>query len=73
MKHIRHKQSDCVGCDACAEIAPQYFKIDRDGMARLRHVSKQAHGADFTPAYPDDLPILKAAAESCAVQIIALE
>ena len=73
MKQIKHKQKDCVGCDACAELAPQYFKIDDDGKARLRQLSRQAQGFDYGHAFEDDLSGLKAAAQSCAVQIISVE
>ena len=72
MLRIKHKQRECIGCDACAELAPQYFVIDGEGKARLRHVTHSAHNFDFAVAYPDDLAQLQAAAESCAVQIIAV-
>ena len=70
MKQIKHKQADCVGCDACAELAPQYFKMDGDGKARLRQITRQAQGFDYGHAFEDDLEALKAASESCSVQII---
>ena len=73
MKQIRHKQKECVGCDACAELAPQYFKIDDDGKARLRQLKNQAQSYDFGLVFPDDLAQVQAAADSCAVQIISVQ
>lgn len=33
---ILHNRSECIGCGACVEIAPETWKIDSDGLAKSK-------------------------------------
>ncbi len=33
---LKHKRIDCIGCSACEEVAPDYWKMGVDGKVNLR-------------------------------------
>ena len=69
---LRHKPSECIGCDLCADTAPEYFMMDEDGMATLVNISK-SHGVfTYSDALEIDRELLEQAEEGCPVGIIEL-
>ncbi len=71
---IRHKRPECIGCDLCTQIAPQYWYIDdEDGLATLYQVDETRGQFTYADALPNDLAILQEAARSCPVDIIQIE
>lgn len=66
---IRHKVLECIGCCLCEETAPEYFRMDEDGMAQL--IGSEAEGVfNRAVGLKMDRPELEAAAEGCPVDII---
>ena len=71
---IRHKRPECIGCDLCAQVAPQYWYMDEeDGLATLLNVTETRGQFSYADAFDSDLPILEEAARSCPVDIIKVE
>ncbi len=69
---IHHKAEECVGCAFCAEVIPQYFKLDKDGMAILKDGTRR--GPLFhAEALAIDLDDINEAAEGCATNIISVD
>jgi ferredoxin len=69
---IRHKADECIGCCACAEVIPQYFQMDEDGMAVLSGGQKQRLVLKAT-ALAMDLDDIETAVEDCPVNIIRVD
>jgi ferredoxin len=68
---IRHKALECIGCCLCEETAPQYFRMDEDGMAQLE--GGQSEGVfNRAVGLKVDREELEAAAEGCPVDIIRI-
>jgi len=72
MVKIRHKKPECIGCKLCADEAPQYFKMDEDGLAQLLD-SRQQGVFQLADGFDEDLEDLKRAEEGCPVDIISIE
>lgn len=70
MLHLHHNRSACIGCAACMELAPAYWKIDDDGLATLLTRTGSHANLDFGRGFHDDLEILQAAVQGCPVKII---
>ncbi|MFT5059540.1 MAG: ferredoxin [Planctomycetota bacterium] len=66
---IRHKAIECIGCCLCEETAPQYFRMDENGMAEL--IDGEAEGLfyKFVGLKMDQAELLEAE-EGCPVDII---
>ena len=58
MIKIRHKKPECIGCKLCADVAPQYFQMDEDGLAQLLN-SKQQGVFQMVDGFDEDLEDLK--------------
>ncbi len=67
---VRHKRIECVSCALCAEEAPAYWRMDEDGLAVLVQVEKTRGAFTFTPAFPQDVPVLKEMEAACPAGII---
>lgn len=70
MLQIRHKQVDCIGCAKCVEIAPNYWQLDDEGMARLLDTRNIKDAYHFGQGFVDDADLLKDAEDNCPVDII---
>ena len=72
MLKIRHKKPECIGCKLCADIAPQYFQMDDDGLAQL--LNSTAQGVfQIAAGFEEDLEDLEQCAEGCPVDIIHID
>lgn len=69
MLRIRHKKPECVGCKLCADVAPQYFQMDDEGLAQLLG-SKNQGVFQVADGFDEDLEDLQQAEEGCPVNII---
>jgi len=69
---IAHKKPECIGCDLCAEVAPNYFEMDDDGEARLIRLTREDPFFQYGEGFPEDLEILKQAEDGCPVDIIRI-
>lgn len=69
MVKIRHKKPECIGCKLCADVAPQYFQMDEEGLAQLLGSSQQGV-FQIADGFDEDLEDLIQAEEGCPVDII---
>jgi ferredoxin len=72
MIQISHKRSECIGCDACVEAAPNYWKMDEDGLASLIKIKSQKGTMVYGEGFNEDKEELTQSAESCPVDIIRI-
>lgn len=71
MVKIRHKKQECIGCKLCADVAPQYFQMDEDGLAQL--LNSMEYGVfQAVDGFEEDLEDLLQAEEGCPVGIISI-
>jgi len=70
MRPIYHKESECIGCNSCVEIAPQLFQMDEDGIAVLLHKTTTHGPFEVGEVFDEDASDAAEAAEACPVQII---
>ena len=73
MLTIKHKRSACIGCAFCAEVAPNYWKMDEEGLAQLHQVLNTDEPFEIGQGFEDDRVALTEAAFHCPVSIIRLE
>ncbi len=69
---IRHKRIECIGCAFCAEVAPNYWSIDTEGLAQLHHVVDTRDAFEFGRGFEEDREALQEAAFHCPVSIIKI-
>ncbi|NOZ81336.1 MAG: ferredoxin [DPANN group archaeon] len=71
---IEHDRPNCIGCAACAAIAPDFWKMDdKDGKSDIVDGVKKPDGQEERDIEEQDLAINKEAAESCPVNVIHLK
>jgi|TARA_B100000959_G_scaffold244747_1_gene268892 ferredoxin len=69
---IRHKADECVGCNYCAEVIPQYFELDDEGLAILLNGEKR--GIYYhAEALSIDVQDIRDAVEGCSTSIIFVD
>lgn len=73
MIRITHHRPKCIGCNACAEVAPYRWTMsDDDGKSDLLE-AKQKRDFYITIASDDEWDDNVEAAENCPVNIIRVE
>lgn len=71
-KKVVHDRKDCIGCNACVNLAPQsWIMDDTDGKARLIG-SKQKGKVFVGDIFDCDTEDNQAAAEACPMNIIKI-
>ena len=73
---IIYDRDNCIGAATCAALAPQYFTIASDQKADLAGSKKNKENGKYEleiELSEDEIAILRAAANSCPVQVIKLE
>lgn len=73
MLRIIFKQSECIGCDVCCDVAPNYWFMNEEGLAELHTVLKINGNLQFGEGFEEDREALKEAEENCPVTIIRIE
>ncbi|MDQ8185903.1 ferredoxin [Pelagicoccus sp. SDUM812002] len=73
MLAIKHKREDCIGCAFCAEVAPNYWKMDEEGLAQLHQILDTAGSFEIGQGFEEDREALKEAEFHCPVSIIKIE
>ena len=68
-KKIVHEREGCIGCGACAAVAPESWEMDADGKVNLKKAKKA--GANFELEVKD-FGANEDAANSCPVNVIHL-
>lgn len=73
MIRIIHLREKCIGCNACAELAPDRWKMSRkDGKAVLVD-GVESNGIYMTLVGDDELKKNQLAAKMCPTNIIKVE
>ena len=68
------QRDKCIGCNYCAEFAPEYFRMSKkDGKSvLLKSVDKKGFFTIKTPI-PDAFEPCEKAAKACPVKIISVK
>ncbi len=70
---IRHNRPDCIGCSACANIAPKFWEMsDMDGKSDVVGSLKTAEGWEELDIAEENFQPNMDAAEACPVNVIHL-
>ena len=73
MTIITLQRPKCIGCNYCAELAPDFFRMSKkDGKSTLLHAREKKGFHTARTPFDDALPPLEAAAKACPVKIIRL-
>ena len=72
MLKISHKYDECIGCDFCTEVAPNYFYINEDGIAALHCRTHMDDRFEYGNGFEEDLDDLQQAETGCPTQIIRI-
>jgi ferredoxin len=67
---ITHDRQNCIGCGACAVIAPDFWAINDDGKAQLLKAESKPNGKHEKKIDQKAFDINLEAAESCPVESI---
>lgn len=70
---IRHDRPNCIGCNACASIAPEFWEMSpMDGKSDIIGSAKTEEGWEELDISEADYEKNITAAESCPVNVIHL-
>lgn len=70
---IKHDRPNCIGCNACANIVPEFWEMsDLDGKADVVGSTKTTDGWEELEITEKDFERNMDAAESCPVNVIHL-
>lgn len=71
---IEHDRPNCIGCAACAAIAPEFWKMDDDsGKSDIIDGKRKDDGREELDIEEKDFKINQEAAEACPVNVIHLK
>ena len=75
---VQHDRPNCIGCGACAAVAPEYWVMDDDGKSDIKkskHTKNEKGEIVLEELEIDEgeFPKNKDAAESCPVNVIHLK
>ena len=68
---IEHDRPNCIGCGACAAVAPKFWEMAKDGKSSIIS-GKKVKDKEEKIINEKDLAPNKEAAESCPVNVIHL-
>lgn len=69
---LEHDRPNCIGCAACAAIAPDFWTMSEDGKSDIMGCRKREDGWEELDIGDKDLALNKDAAEACPVNVIHL-
>ncbi|MBI3032751.1 ferredoxin [Candidatus Woesearchaeota archaeon] len=69
---IEHNRPDCIGCAACAAVAPDHWEMNEDGKSDIRGGKRLPTGWEEKEIDESSFNDNKEAAESCPVNVIHL-
>lgn len=67
---IQHDRPNCIGCAACAAIAPDFWTMHEDGKSDIVNSKKREDGWEELDIGEKDYQLNKEAADSCPVNVI---
>lgn len=69
---LQHDRPNCIGCGACAVVAPKFWVMNDDGKSDIINGDHKANGWQERRIEQKDYEINLEAAESCPVEVIHL-
>lgn len=69
---LEHDRPNCIGCAACAAIAPDFWSMSEDGKSDIVGCKKREDGWEELDIAEKDFALNKDAAEACPVNVIHL-
>lgn len=69
---IEHDRPNCIGCAACAAIAPEFWEMNDDGKSDVIGAKRLDDGTEELDISDDNFEENKEAAEACPVNVIHL-
>lgn len=70
---IEHDRPNCIGCAACAAVAPDFWEMNADGKSDLKGAAKAADGGEEKDIEDKDYATNRSAADSCPVNVIHIK
>jgi len=67
---LQHDRPNCIGCGACAVIAPDFWEMNDDGKSDIIKAVSKDNGWQEKKIEQKDFDINLEAAESCPVEVI---
>ena len=67
---IRHDRPNCIGCAACAAVAPDFWEMHEDGKSDIIGSKKDDDEWEELDIEEKDFNANKEAADSCPVNVI---
>ncbi|HLC36581.1 MAG TPA: ferredoxin [archaeon] len=70
---LRHDRPNCIGCSACANVAPKFWEMNDDGKSDIIGGKDVAEGWQELEIKDEDFALNKEAADSCPVNVIHID
>ncbi len=70
---LLHDRENCIGCGACAVIAPDFWEMNDDGKSDIINGVDKEKGWQEKKITEKDFEINMEAAESCPVEVIHID
>ena len=67
---IQHDRPNCIGCAACAAVAPDFWVMNEDGKSDIVDCTKRDDEWEELNIEEKDFQVNKEAADSCPVNVI---
>ena len=67
---IQHDRPNCIGCAACAAVAPDFWTMHEDGKSDIVGSLKKEDETEELDIEEKDFAANKEAADSCPVNVI---
>ena len=67
---LEHDRPNCIGCAACAAVAPKFWTMHEDGKSDIVGCKNREDGWEELDIEEKDFISNKEAAESCPVNVI---
>ena len=67
---IEHDRPNCIGCAACAAVAPDFWTMHEDGKSDIVGSVKKDDETEELDIHEKDFQANKEAADSCPVNVI---
>ncbi|HII53388.1 ferredoxin [Candidatus Micrarchaeota archaeon CG08_land_8_20_14_0_20_49_17] len=70
---VEHDRSNCIGCSACAAVAPEFWEMGDDGKSTAKGAVKRDDGWEVLEVGDADFAKNKQAADVCPVNVIHIK
>ena len=70
---IEHDRPNCIGCAACAAVAPDFWEMKEDGKSSIKNGKERDDEWEELEIDEEHFAENKEAAESCPVNVIHIK